>query len=166
MEFNGLVSTTNGQTVLQKWGHGAAQTPPECFPNKRKRTDPNGSVGDRCDTLGSVSFKETLKKSSFVMIEGQRGVYYSERWETNGTTLYLPVSGSVLANMATYDQISFEQGCFCVGDTAGRFQHKAQGQAIHCWRYSMVERKLFIALSYFFTNLQVFQEVLHTLECL
>ncbi|KAI4890908.1 hypothetical protein NFI96_017286 [Prochilodus magdalenae] len=102
-----------------------------------------------------VSGADDMYVSAFVLIDGHRGVYYSESWKPNGSTLYLPVSGTVLANVDKYDQISFEQGCFCIGDEAGRFQQKAQGQTINCWRYSQTDRKLFIALSYFFTNGQV-----------
>lgn len=65
----------------------------------------------------------------FVLIDGQRGVYYSESWECNGSTLYLPVNGTVLANIEKYDQISFEQGCFCIGNAAGGFQQKVQGRS-------------------------------------
>ncbi|XP_035388099.1 uncharacterized protein si:dkey-109l4.3 [Electrophorus electricus] len=169
MEFSEFPSTSNGQALLQKWENGVVETSSDYLLSKRKRSDPNnmdGSAGSRCNSSSCVSIKETKKTSSFVMIDGQRGVYYSETWKPNGGTLYLPVSGGVLANMAKYDQISFEQGCFCIGDAMGRFQNKAQGQAVHCWRYSVVEKKLFIALTYFFTNFQVFQEVLHALECL
>ncbi|KAI5104794.1 hypothetical protein C0J45_4466 [Silurus meridionalis] len=91
----------------------------------------------------------------FVRIDGQRGVYFSESWEPNGSTLYLPVHGTVLANMQKYEQISFEQGCFCIGDETGGFLQRVQGQALHCWRYSKTDTKLFIALSYFFTNRDV-----------
>ncbi|XP_072519500.1 uncharacterized protein [Salminus brasiliensis] len=143
------------------------------MPSKRKRSDLNtmngGAAGENGGAASLPPFPTQTpprKHSGFVMIDGQRGVYYSESWKPNGSTLYLPVSGTVLVNVDKYDQISFEQGCFCIGDQTGRFQQKAQGQAINCWRYSEQERKLFISLSYFFTNAQVFQEVLSSLECL
>ncbi|XP_059371901.1 uncharacterized protein si:dkey-109l4.3 [Carassius carassius] len=165
MEHNGLLSTNACQTNL-KWVNGCTETSPICLPNKRKRNDVNTVNGHEEDGPKGVPSKEGLRKRGFVLIDGQRGVFYSESWEPNGSTLYLPVNGTLLANIEKYDQISFEQGCFCIGNAAGGFQQKIQGQAIHCWRYSERERKLFIALSYLFTNLQVFQEVISTLDCL
>lgn len=162
---------------LQVWGAAVG------MPGKRRRSDVScingGSDGENGATYPSFP-TQTLptpptpstpstpssRHSGFVMIDGQRGVYYSESWKPSGSTLYLPVVGTVLANMTKYDQISFEQGCFCIGDESGRFQHKAQGQAVNCWRYSEQDGKLFISLSYFFTNAQVFQEMLSSLECL
>ncbi|XP_062855941.1 uncharacterized protein si:dkey-109l4.3 [Trichomycterus rosablanca] len=122
---------------------------------------------DISDSAACFSTKETKKKhSSFVQIDGQRGVYYSESWKPNGSTLYMPVCGTVLANLQKYEQITFEQSCFCIGDETGRFQQRVQGHALHCWRYCNQDKKLFIALSYFFTNFEVFQEMLYSLECL
>lgn len=66
----------------------------------------------------------------FIHISGQKGVYFSERWEPNGSTLYLPVDGSLLTNIDKYDQISFEQGLFFIGDISGAFQQKAQGTGV------------------------------------
>ncbi|KAF5898969.1 glyoxylate reductase hydroxypyruvate reductase-like protein, partial [Clarias magur] len=123
--------------------HSCSDAAAGYLPQKRKRADFPNMTGER---------------SHFMKIDGQRGVYYSERCEPNGSTLYLPVRGTVLANMHKYEQISFEQGYFCTGDETGGFQQRVQGQALHCWRYSKAERKLFIALSYFFTNTDVFQE--------
>ncbi|KAG9272328.1 hypothetical protein AMEX_G13318 [Astyanax mexicanus] len=168
MELGGLLPPG------QVWGAAVG------MPGKRRRSDVSGINGGFDGENGATypSFPtQTLRTpitpstpssrhSGFVMIDGQRGVYYSESWEPSGSTLYLPVVGTVLANMTKYDQISFEQGCFCIGDENGRFQHKAQGQAMNCWRYSEQDRKLFISLSYFFTNAQVFQEMLSSLESL
>ncbi|XP_066505066.1 uncharacterized protein si:dkey-109l4.3 [Hoplias malabaricus] len=151
----------------ERWGSAVF------MPSKRKRSElnnmsMNGATEDGQNGAGALfSFQTPARKhSGFVRIDGQKGVYYSENWKPNGSTLYLPVSGSVLANMDKYDQISFEQGCFGLGDETGRFQQKAQGQTIHCWRYSKMDRKLVITLSYFFTNFQVFQEVLDFFDCL
>ncbi|XP_047013352.1 uncharacterized protein si:dkey-109l4.3 [Ictalurus punctatus] len=164
MELCGLQSSSNGHTHVQEWHH---ETSAGFLPPKRKRSDLTNMTGDRCDSSSAFPAKETAKNHSrFVRIDGQRGVYYSESFEPNGSTLYLPVCGTVLANMHKYEQISFEQGCFCVGDETGGFRQRVQGQALHCWRYRKDVRKLFIALSYFFTNCDVFQEVLSSLECL
>ncbi|XP_051945060.1 uncharacterized protein si:dkey-109l4.3 [Xyrauchen texanus] len=165
MEPDGLQSSNAFEAHL-KWGNGFIDTSPVCLPSKRKRTDLGVlNANEEADSKGFLS-KDSLRKGGFLVIDGQRGVYYSESWEHNGSTLYLPVCGTLLANIEKYDQISFEQGCFCIGNSAGGFQQKVQGQAIHCWRYSERERKLFIALSYLFTNLQVFEEVVSTLDCL
>ncbi|KAG7328794.1 hypothetical protein KOW79_006968 [Hemibagrus wyckioides] len=164
MELCGLHSFSNGHTHVQEW-HNEAST--GYLPQKRKRSDVPIMTGDRSDRGAVYPTKETAgHHSSFVRIDGQKGVYYSESWEPNGSTLYLPVRGTVLANMQKYEQISFEQGCFCIGDESGGFLQRVQGQALHCWRYHKEDRKLFIALSYFFTNCDVFQEVLSHLECL
>lgn len=140
------------------------------LPNKRKRDDvgqESNSVHNGDTILRNSVFSEFSRRNRpFIHISGQKGVYFSERWEPNGSTLYLPVNGSLLTNIDKYDQISFEQGLFFIGDISGAFQQKAQGQAIHCWRYNEQERKLFIALSYFFTNLQAFQDVVTSLGCL
>ncbi|XP_053362343.1 uncharacterized protein si:dkey-109l4.3 [Clarias gariepinus] len=137
------------------------------LPQKRKRADFPNMTGERSDCPDVSPDKQSIKSHShFMKIDGQRGVYYSERWQGSGSTLYLPVRGTVLANMRKYEQISFEQGYFCTGDDTGGFHQRVRGQALHCWRYSKAERKLFIALSYFFTNTDVFQEVLSSLECL
>ncbi|KAL6479703.1 hypothetical protein MHYP_G00107360 [Metynnis hypsauchen] len=163
--LGGLLSCSV-QPQEQRWG-----APAVFMPSKRKRSDVSsmnggGEGANRGAAAALPTQTPARKHNSFVMIDGHRGVYYSESWKPNGSTLYLPVRGSVLANMDKYDQISFEQGCFCIGDETGRFQQKAQGQAINCWRYSEQDRKLFVSLSYFFTNCQVFQEVLNSLECL
>lgn len=80
-------------------------------------------LGQNCNSFDSCE----LLLGGFVLIDGQRGVFYSESWEPNGSTLYLPVNGTLLANIEKYDQISFEQGCFCIGNAAGGFQQKVQG---------------------------------------
>lgn len=162
MDPSGLLSSN----ACLKWAHGFNEMSPACLPSKRKRNDASTLNGNEGDGPSGFPSKENLRKRGFVLIDGQRGVYQSESWEPNGSTLYLPVNGTLLANIEKYDQISFEQGCFCIGNAAGGFQQKVQGQTIHCWRYSERERKLFIALSYLFTNLQVFQEVVSTLDCL
>ncbi|XP_065126643.2 uncharacterized protein [Paramisgurnus dabryanus] len=135
------------------------------LPSKRKRHEMS-IVNGKEEDFPKVYPKESLRRRGFVLIDGQRGVYSSENWQPNGSTLYLPVNGTLLANIEKYDQISFEQGGYCIGNAAGGFQQKVQGQAIHCWRYSEQDRKLFIALSYLFTNLQVFQEFISSLDCL
>ncbi|XP_048031706.1 uncharacterized protein si:dkey-109l4.3 [Megalobrama amblycephala] len=165
MDPNALLSSNVCQTHM-KWVNGFTEMSPICLPSKRKRNDVNNVNGNEEEGPKGFPSKESLRKRGFVLIDGQRGVYYSESWEPNGSTLYLPVNGTLLANIEKYDQISFEQGCFCIGNAAGGFQQKVQGQAIHCWRYSERERKLFIALSYLFTNLQVFQDVVSALDCL
>ncbi|XP_060782773.1 uncharacterized protein si:dkey-109l4.3 [Neoarius graeffei] len=165
MELCGAHSSSNTHTHVQEWRHG-----PSCaghLPPKRKRPDFPNMTGERSDCAAAFPVKETAKNHShFVQLDGHRGVYYSESWEANGSTLYLPVRGIVLANMHKYEQISFEHGCFCIGDETGGFRQRVQGQALHCWRYSKEDKKLFIALSYFFTNGDVFQDVLSSLECL
>ncbi|TSO15250.1 hypothetical protein Baya_9896 [Bagarius yarrelli] len=150
MELCGLNSSSNGHTHAQEWHHEASAG---YLPQKRKRSDVLNMTGDRSECADAFPAKETHRNSSsFVRLDGQKGVYYSERWEPNGSTLYLPVRDTVLANVHRYEQLSFEHGCFCIGDHAGGFLQRVQGQALHCWRYSEAERKLFIALSYFFTN--------------
>ncbi|XP_067312632.1 uncharacterized protein si:dkey-109l4.3 [Pseudorasbora parva] len=165
MDPNRLMSSNVCQTHMT-WINGFTEMPPICLPSKRKRNDMNNVNSKEADGPKGFPSTDNLKKRGFVLIDGQRGVFYSESWEPNGSTLYLPVNGTLLANIEKYDQISFEEGCFCIGNAAGGFQQKVQGQAIHCWRYSERERKLFIALSYLFTNLQVFQEVVSTLDCI
>ncbi|KAG7461557.1 hypothetical protein MATL_G00192340 [Megalops atlanticus] len=164
---NGFLTGVNGSHL--SWDNTGFTDP---LPNKRKRSyaGNDGANGNGCmceENEGQKNFEVqgTIRKqrSCFVPIDGNRGVYYSECWEPNGSTLYLPVNGSLLANMDKYDQISFEQGFFCIGEESGGFQQKAQGQAIHCWRYSEQEKKLFIALSYFFTSFHVFQDVVSSL---
>ncbi|XP_057205858.1 uncharacterized protein si:dkey-109l4.3 [Triplophysa rosa] len=164
MDPNGLLSSNPCQVHL-KWGNGSLETSPISVPSKRKRNEITVNVNG-ADCLNAFPSKESLRKRGFVLIDGQRGVYYSESWQPNGSTLYQPVNGTLLANIEKYDQISFEQDVFCIGNAAGGFQQKVQGQAIHCWRYSEHDRKLFIALSYLFTNLQVFHEFVSTLDCL
>ncbi|MCJ8733712.1 hypothetical protein PDJAM_G00226790 [Pangasius djambal] len=164
MELCGLHSSSNGHTHVQDWHN---ETSAGYLPQKRKRSDFPNMTGDRSECAAAFPAEETAKNHSrFVRIDGQRGVYYSESWELNGSSLYLPVRGTVLANMHKYEQISFEQGCFCIGDETGGFRQRVQGQALHCWRYSKEDKKLFIALSYFFTHCDVFQEVLSSLGCL
>ncbi|KAL2088286.1 hypothetical protein ACEWY4_015185 [Coilia grayii] len=168
---SGLFSSDSLDGFLQqKWKDGLVDASSTYFTNKRKRDDSgqainsvhNGSTEGRNSPL-----PESIRRTRpFIHISGQKGVYFSERWEPNGSTLYLPVNGSLLTNIDKYDQISFEQGLFFIGDASGAFQQKAEGQAIHCWRYSEQERKLFIALSYFFTNIQAFQDVVTSLGCL
>ncbi|XP_072553841.1 uncharacterized protein [Paramormyrops kingsleyae] len=167
---SGLPTSPDGW-ISGHWGAGFAQQPSDCLPSKRKRScaggdgpHGNGHVQDHggpklCPIQGVVK----KHRSCFIPIDGNRGVYYSERWEPNGSTLYFPVTGSLLANMDKYDQITFEQGCFFIGDESGGFRQKAQGQAIHCWRYGEQEKKLFISLSYFFSSFDVFQDVVSSL---
>ncbi|KAK3536139.1 hypothetical protein QTP70_031326, partial [Hemibagrus guttatus] len=121
MELCGLHSFSNGHT--QEWHHEASAG---YLPPKRKRSDFPIMTGDRSDCAAAYPAKETRNHSRFVRIDGQKGVYYSESWEPNGSTLYLPVCGTVLANMHKYEQISFEQGCFCIGDETGGFLQRVQ----------------------------------------
>ncbi|XP_042563928.1 uncharacterized protein si:dkey-109l4.3 [Clupea harengus] len=168
---NGLFSSESLNGLLQqKWRNGQGDASSTYLSNKRKRDDvgqENNGVHNGNTELRNSLFPEPSRKNRpFIHISGQKGVFFSERWEPNGSTLYLPVNGSLLTNIDKYDQISFEQGLFFIGDLSGAFQQKAQGQAIHCWRYSEQERKLFIALSYFFTDQQAFQDVVTSLGCL
>ncbi|XP_076144278.1 uncharacterized protein LOC143126261 [Alosa pseudoharengus] len=167
---NGLFSTESLDGLLhQKWSNGLGDATPVYLSNKRKRDDvgqENGVLNGNTELRNSLFSEPPRRNRPFIHISGQKGVYFSERWEPNGSTLYLPVNGSLLTNVDKYDQITFEQGLFFIGDLSGAFQQKAQGQAIHCWRYNEHERKLFIALSYFFTNLQAFQDVVTSLGCL
>ncbi|XP_066576860.1 uncharacterized protein LOC136766892 [Amia ocellicauda] len=152
-----FVSAVNGAPQPASWDSPAA------LPGKRKR---GSAPGDGCVCGPGDSHRRDTTgthRSSFISIPANRGVYYSECWKPNGSTLYLPVTNSLLVNMEKYDQVSFEEGFFFIGDKSGGFLQKEQGQAIHCWRYSDQEKKLFIALSYFFVNVYMFQEVMNAL---
>ncbi|KAL4641622.1 hypothetical protein GN956_G10781 [Arapaima gigas] len=162
----------NGFPLGLSWGNGFAEQTADCAPSKRKRScAENDAQGDAARGTAAQQDQKVYPvhaalnkhRSSFIPIDGNRGVYCSECWEPNGSTLYFPVTGRRLVNMDKYDQITFEQGCFFIGDESGGFQQKAQGQAIHCWRYSEREKKLFISLSYFFSSFHVFEEVVGSL---
>ncbi|XP_046704713.1 uncharacterized protein si:dkey-109l4.3 isoform X2 [Silurus meridionalis] len=128
MDLCGFHSSTNGHTHVPEWQH---ETSAGVLPLKRKRSDFPNVNGDRRECRDDFPAKETTRNHSvFVRIDGQRGVYFSESWEPNGSTLYLPVHGTVLANMQKYEQISFEQGCFCIGDETGGFLQRVQGKEV------------------------------------
>ncbi|XP_069047081.1 uncharacterized protein [Lepisosteus oculatus] len=141
----------------------------DVLPNKRKRNieENYGTKGCVCGANENQRFaaQETNRKHArFVSINGNRGVFYSECWKPNGSTLYLPFTNNILVNMDKYDQISIEEGSFFIGNNSGECLQKMQGHAMHCWRYNDQEKKLFIALSYFFVNPSVFQEVVCSLD--
>ncbi|XP_058859220.1 uncharacterized protein si:dkey-109l4.3 [Acipenser ruthenus] len=164
---NGFLSSGNG-THLSVWDR-SSNVQLSDMPSKRKRTcTTNDSTGCPCEANGNekrATAQETvsLRRSSFVSIYANRGVYQSECWKPNGSTLYLPVTSNLLVNMEKYDQISFEEGSFFIGDKSGGCLQREHGQVIHCWRYDGQDKKLFIALSFLFIHIHMFQEVLSIL---
>ncbi|XP_056430910.1 uncharacterized protein LOC130369551 isoform X2 [Hyla sarda] len=50
------------------------------------------------------------------------------------------------------------------GDDSGGCVQKEQGHVINCWRFDDKEKTLFIAMSYLFTHLSTFQEVVSQLN--
>lgn len=146
------------------WDNGSNGTISNIISTKRKRscTDNESIVSNGTNEPGEERTSKALSKVTrgiFVSIRPNQGVFQSESWKPHGSTLYCPVVSQLLVNIEKYDQISFEEGAFFIGDVSGGCLQKESGHAIHCWRYDEKEKKLFIALSFLFTNFFVFQEI-------
>ncbi|XP_051785901.1 uncharacterized protein si:dkey-109l4.3 [Erpetoichthys calabaricus] len=174
MEVESEFSFSNG-TCFPRWNSGSnhhSQTLGGLqFKRKRTSTADEG-VGCHCvmdgtgcrSSVGEATGGYSPLRRSFVLLDANRGVYQSESYKSNGSTLYLPLNNSLLVNMKKYDQVSFEEGFFCIGDASGGCLQKVQGHVINCWRYNVEEKKLFIALSFLFVSKHVFEEVVRLLE--
>ncbi|KAG9486315.1 hypothetical protein GDO78_006617 [Eleutherodactylus coqui] len=137
------------------WGNESAGAAP-----KRKRYT-NGYLGDsREDPEGPPKPGATC----FIQMLPSKGIFQSEKWKPNSSTMYHPVTSHLLVNFEKYDQISFDEGLFFIGDESGGCLQKEQGHVIHCWRFDDKEKMLFIAMSYLFTNVPTFQEVVSRLN--
>ncbi|KAM4709861.1 uncharacterized protein O3C94_023697 [Discoglossus pictus] len=123
---------------------------------KRKRCENGGSVNE---TNGNTHKAHVKQRGSFIQIFSNKGTYQSQQWKPNGTTLYSPVTSHLLVNFEKYDQISFDEGLFFIGDSSGGCLQKEQGHVMHCWRFDEKAKELFISLSFLFTNFWTFQEV-------
>ncbi|KAJ1205289.1 hypothetical protein NDU88_000724 [Pleurodeles waltl] len=146
------------------WDNGSNGTISNVLSPKRKRScaDDESIVSNGIDEPGEERTPKSLcqvTRGSFVSIRPNQGVFQTESWKPHGSTLYHPVVSQLLVNIEKYDQISFEEGAFFIGDASGGCLQKESGHAIHCWRYDEKEKKLFIALSFLFTNFFVFQEI-------
>ncbi|KAG8454530.1 hypothetical protein GDO86_000956 [Hymenochirus boettgeri] len=134
-------------------------------PQKRRREE-NGCFLQTNGTNGSIEAKSNAAQhSSFIQILPNKGIFQSEDWKPNGSTLYHPVCKHLLVNFEKYDQISFDEGLFFIGDSSGGCLQKEQGHVIHCWRFDEKAKTLYIALSFLFTNLCMYQEVFSHLIC-
>ncbi|XP_077332020.1 uncharacterized protein LOC143974462 isoform X1 [Lithobates pipiens] len=153
----------------------------KCF--KRQRTE-NGILGDKSDETDDYKAPSMLKDMNchhsgggeipanhrhqqgtcFVQLHAHQEIFQSEKWKPNGSTLYHPLPSHLLVNFEKYDQISFDEGLFFIGDETGGCLQKEQGHVIHCWRFDDKEKTLFIAMSYLFTNFCVFQEIVNRLN--
>ncbi|XP_064415262.1 uncharacterized protein SI:DKEY-109L4.3 [Latimeria chalumnae] len=163
---NGYHTSVNGPG-LSVWDNGSDDQFSESRRTKRKRSSCPDCNGCMCEVKrGGDRFTTEDFGGSFLSIPSNKGVYLSELWKPNGSTLYQPVTSSLMINMKKYDQISFEEGLFFIGDKAGGYLQKEQGHVIHCWRFDEREKKLFIALSFLFTNSYMFQEVVGILGSL
>ncbi|XP_077126428.1 uncharacterized protein LOC143782628 [Ranitomeya variabilis] len=129
---------------------------------KRKRYD-NGCSHDfnGCKEDGRPI---RSRATCFVQMLPNKGIFQSEKWKPNGSTLYYPVTSHLLVNLEKYDQISFDEGMFFIGDDSGGCSQKEQGHVLHCWRFDDKEKTLFIAMSYLFTKFSTFQEVVSCLN--
>lgn len=130
---------------------------------KRQRIE-NGNLGDKSDEKDDYKAPSMLKGTCFVQLHAHQEIFQSEKWKPNGSTLYHPLSSHLLVNFEKYDQISFDEGLFFIGDETGGCLQKEQGHVIHCWRFDDKEKTLFIAMSYLFTNFCVFQEIVNRLN--
>ncbi|KAM5192663.1 uncharacterized protein ACMZJ9_010120 isoform 2-T2 [Mantella aurantiaca] len=131
--------------------------------HKRKRNE-NGYLGDKSGDKDDCKAPSRLKGTCFVQLHAHKGIFQSEKWKPNGSTLYHPLSSHLLVNFEKYDQISFDEGLFFIGDESGGCLQKERGHVIHCWRFDDKEKTLFIALSYLFTNFYIFQEIVSRLS--
>lgn len=68
-----------------------------------------------------------LSATCFVQILPNKGIFQSEKWKPNGSTLYYPVTSHLLVNFEKYDQISFDEGMFFIGDDSGGCLQKEEG---------------------------------------
>lgn len=131
--------------------------------HKRKRWE-NGHIYDSSVYTEEGKGACKTRASCFVQMIPNKGIFQSEKWKPNGSTLYYPVTSHLLVNFEKYDQISFDEGMFFIGDDSGGCLQKEQGHVIHCWRFDEKEKTLFIAMSYLFTNFSTFQEVVSRLN--
>ncbi|KAG8594447.1 hypothetical protein GDO81_001206 [Engystomops pustulosus] len=129
--------------------------------HKRKRYEnANGNDSNGCKDLKGPKPRVTC----FVRMLPNKGIFQSEKWKPNGSTLYFPVTSHLLVNFEKYDQISFDEGLFFIGDDSGGCLQKEQGHVIHCWRFDDKEKTLFIAISYLFTNVFTFHDIVGQLS--
>ncbi|XP_056430919.1 uncharacterized protein LOC130369551 isoform X3 [Hyla sarda] len=147
-------------TSLSAW-NGDKQSNGTAY--KRKRYE-NGYFTDSNGCKESLKGPTKLRATCFVQMLPNKGVFQSEKWKPNGSTLYYPVTSHLLVNFEKYDQISFDEGLFFIGDDSGGCVQKEQGHVINCWRFDDKEKTLFIAMSYLFTHLSTFQEVVSQLN--
>ncbi|KAM4809248.1 uncharacterized protein WCC33_013238 [Rhinophrynus dorsalis] len=137
------------------------------IPCKRKRYENGGCFPDTNGSGENEHAKPfpSLRAGRFIRMLPNRGIFQSESWKPNGSTLYHPVSKNLLVNFDKYDQISFDEGFFFIGDESGGCLQKEQGQVIHCWRFDEKEKTLFIALSFLITDFCIYQEIARCLNC-
>ncbi|XP_075720761.1 uncharacterized protein LOC142761448 isoform X2 [Rhinoderma darwinii] len=131
--------------------------------HKRKRYE-NGYLNDSNGSKEDVKGPTKSRATCFVQMLPNKGIFQSENWKPNGSTLYYPITSHLFVNFEKYDQISFDEGLFFIGDNSGGCSQKEQGHVIHCWRFDDKEKTLFIAMSYLFTNFSTFQEIVSRLN--
>ncbi|XP_073541026.1 uncharacterized protein [Phyllobates terribilis] len=66
------------------------------------------------------------RATCFVQMLPNKGIFQSEKWKPNGSTLYYPITSHLLVNLEKYDQISFDEGLFFIGDDSGGCLQKEQ----------------------------------------
>nr|DBA28514.1 TPA: hypothetical protein GDO54_008860 [Pyxicephalus adspersus] len=160
MEYDNTASFGLCNSSLSAW-NSEQQT--NGTAHKRKRNE-NGYLGDKNGDKDHCNAPSRFGGNCFVRLHAHKGIFQSERWKPNGSTLYYPLSSHLLVNFEKYDQISFDEGLFFIGDESGRCLQKEQGHVIHCWRFDDKEKTLFIAMSYLFTNFCMFQEIVNQLS--
>lgn len=155
MEFENSFSSGVCGSGLTAWN---SELQSNGVAHKRKRWE-NGHIHETTACKEEGKEASRTRATCFVQILPNKGIFQSEKWKPNGSTLYYPVTSHLLVNFEKYDQISFDEGMFFIGDDSGGCLQKEEGHVIHCWRFDDKEKTLFIAMSYLFTNFSTFQEV-------
>jgi len=71
-------------------------------------------------------------RDTFLRVPGCDYVFHSEDYKTGSrqSTLYLPVHGDLLINLANIEQISFSSGVSFLADDEGIYCRSAQGSLL------------------------------------
>ncbi|XP_006824671.1 uncharacterized protein LOC102801739 [Saccoglossus kowalevskii] len=127
---------------------------------KRKRT-----AEDETDSWTSNNTPLShFRGRKFIPLKGGSAVFHSEDVKNKEETLYLPLQDDILLNTNSMEQISFNQGSYFIGDEMGTYVKSENGYVVNLWRYDGDQRRLYIARSLLFTNLQTFIEIKTVLE--
>ncbi|XP_031569382.1 uncharacterized protein LOC116303905 [Actinia tenebrosa] len=132
-------------------------------PKKRRKLINNNEDANHAN-FHDVSPTSFTCCKRFLPINSSNFIYESEEYKSKGETLYVPLRESVLVNVQNIEQFSFKQGSFFIGDESSRFSKVVQGVALHLWRYSDTQQKLYISRSFVFTNIQVFNDIKKILD--